>query len=82
MAASNATASAVWGQIEGDKSTKKKLKKYPIGYFHIDIAEVGTEQGQLYPFVVMDSGPVSSSASNSSKHFSNLYLTPSVTLWG
>jgi hypothetical protein len=27
---------------------------YPIGYFHIDIAEVRTEQGKLYPFVAID----------------------------
>jgi len=25
----------------GDKPNKKKFKVYPIGYFHIDIAEVG-----------------------------------------
>ena len=26
--------------VEGDKPAKKKFKAYPIGYFHIDIAEV------------------------------------------
>jgi hypothetical protein len=26
--------------VEGDKPAKKKFKRYPIGYFHIDIAEV------------------------------------------
>ena len=26
--------------VEGDKPAKKKFKSYPIGYFHIDIAEV------------------------------------------
>lgn len=26
--------------IEGDTSAKKRFKSYPIGYFHIDIAEV------------------------------------------
>ena len=26
--------------VEGAKPTKKKFKTYPIGYFHIDIAEV------------------------------------------
>jgi len=30
---------------------KKKFKAYPIGYFHIDIAEVRTEDGKLYMFV-------------------------------
>ena len=29
-------------EVEGDKPDKKKFKAYPIGYFHIDIAEVRT----------------------------------------
>lgn len=29
--------------IEGDRLAKKKFRQYPIGYFHIDIAEVRTE---------------------------------------
>jgi len=41
-------------EIEGDKKTKKKFKSYPIGYFHIDIAEVSTEEGKLYLFVAID----------------------------
>ncbi|MGH9440051.1 MAG: IS481 family transposase [Terriglobia bacterium] len=41
-------------EIEGDKPQKKKFKKYPIGYFHIDIAEVQTEEGKLYLFVAID----------------------------
>jgi hypothetical protein len=40
--------------IEGDKPAKKKFKSYPIGYFHIDIAEVQTEEGKLYLFVAID----------------------------
>ncbi len=41
--------------IEGNKSSKKKkFKIYPIGYFHIDIAEVRTEEGKLYMFVAID----------------------------
>jgi hypothetical protein len=39
---------------EGDKPQKKKFKPYPIGYFHIDIAEVRTEEGKLYLFVAID----------------------------
>ncbi len=39
---------------EGDKPVKKKFKKYPIGYFHIDTAEVRTEEGKLYLFVAID----------------------------
>jgi hypothetical protein len=41
-------------EVEGDKPAKKKFKKYPIGYFHIDIAEVQTEEGKLYLFVAID----------------------------
>ena len=40
--------------IEGDKPQKKKFKAYPIGYFHIDVAEVRTEQGKLHMFVAID----------------------------
>ena len=39
--------------MEGDKP-KKKFLAYPIGYFHIDIAEVRTEEGKLYLFVAID----------------------------
>ncbi|WP_310621695.1 IS481 family transposase [Flexibacterium corallicola] len=33
---------------------KKRFKAYPIGYFHIDIAEVRTAEGKLYLFVAID----------------------------
>ena len=41
-------------EIEGDKPARKQFKTYPIGYFHIDIAEVHTEEGRLYLFVAID----------------------------
>ena len=41
-------------EVEGDKPAKKAFKKYPIGYFHIDIAEVRTEEGKLHLFVAID----------------------------
>ncbi|KUZ71887.1 hypothetical protein WI38_26815 [Burkholderia ubonensis] len=41
-------------EVEGSKPTKKKFKRYPIGYFHIDIAEVQTAEGKLYLFVAID----------------------------
>jgi hypothetical protein len=41
-------------EIDGDKPVRKKFKTYPIGYFHIDIAEVRTEEGKLYLFVAID----------------------------
>jgi hypothetical protein len=40
--------------VEGDKPARKKFKSYPIGYFHIDVAEVRTEQGKLHMFVAID----------------------------
>lgn len=40
--------------MEGDKPAKKKFKRYPIGYFHIDIAEVRTGEGKLRLFVAID----------------------------
>ena len=40
--------------VEGDKPPKKKFKAYPIGFFHIDIAEVRTEEGKLYLYVAID----------------------------
>ena len=39
---------------QGEKPVKKKFKHYPIGYFHMDIAEVQTAQGKLYLFVAID----------------------------
>jgi hypothetical protein len=41
-------------EVEGDKPDKKKFKTYPIGYFHIDIAEVQTAEGKLYLYVAID----------------------------
>jgi transposase-like protein len=41
-------------EVEGDKQPKKKFKAYPIGYFHVDIAEVQTAEGKLYLFVAID----------------------------
>jgi hypothetical protein len=36
--------------VEGDKRVKNKFKTYPIGYFHIDIAEVQTAEGKSVVF--------------------------------
>lgn len=40
--------------MEGKKSSRKTFKHYPLGYVHIDIAEVRTEEGKLYLFVAID----------------------------
>lgn len=39
---------------EPTPANKKKFKQYPIGYFHIDIAEVRTAEGKLYLYVAID----------------------------
>ena len=41
-------------QSTGQTPAVKKFTSYPIGYFHIDIAEVQTEEGKLYLFVAID----------------------------
>lgn len=41
-------------ELEGDRPDKRKFKSYPIGFFHIDIAEVRTAQGKLYLYVAID----------------------------
>ena len=39
---------------EGQSPPKKKGKDYPIGYWHVDFAEVQTEEGRPYLFVAID----------------------------
>src|ERR671911_1497202 len=41
-------------EVEGEVSPKTKFKSYPIGFFHIDIAEVRTAEGKLYMLVAID----------------------------
>jgi transposase InsO family protein len=38
----------------GEKPKRSRFKAYPIGFFHIDIAEVHTGEGRLYLFVAID----------------------------
>lgn len=40
--------------LQGEKPSKQKFKAYPIGFFHIDITEVRTDEGKLYLFVAID----------------------------
>ena len=40
--------------IEGDKPKRQRFKRYPIGFFHIDIAEIQTAEGKLYLFAGID----------------------------
>jgi hypothetical protein len=41
-------------EVEGDKPGRKKFDTYPVGFFHIDLAEVRTAEGKLYLFVAID----------------------------
>jgi transposase InsO family protein len=40
--------------MAGEQPAKKRFKAYPIGYFHIDLAEVRTEEGKLSLSVATD----------------------------
>src|SRR5918998_6875116 len=40
--------------VECAEPKRSRFKAYPIGYFHLDIAEVHTEQGRLHLFVATD----------------------------
>jgi len=40
-------------EVEGNRPGKHKFKVYPIGYFHIDIAEVRTGEGKFCLFVAI-----------------------------
>ena len=40
--------------VEGDRPKRAKFRRYPIGFFHIDIAEVQTAEGKLFLFVAID----------------------------
>ena len=39
---------------DGQPPKKKKFKNYPMGYWHVDFAEVHTEEGKCYLFVAID----------------------------
>ena len=41
-------------EVDDGKPARRRFKAYPIGYFHIDIAEVRTAEGRLYLFVAID----------------------------
>ena len=41
-------------EVAGAKLQKKKFKVYPIGFIHIDLAEVQTAEGKLYLYVAID----------------------------
>jgi hypothetical protein len=41
-------------EVEGDKPKKKRFARYPIGDFHIDVAQVSTEEGKLPLFEAID----------------------------
>jgi hypothetical protein len=50
---------------ESTTSGKKRIKNYPIGFFHIDICEVRCEEGKLFLFVAIDRTSQSTERRNS-----------------
>src|ERR671912_1740522 len=53
-AACSATASLGCPTRRATSPSAPAIPAYPIGFFHIDIAEVHTEEGRLYLFVAID----------------------------
>ena len=41
-------------ETDGDKPQRSRFRRYPIGFFHLDIAEVRTGEGKLYLLVAID----------------------------
>ncbi len=41
-------------EVDGDKPKRSRFKTYPLGYFHIDLAEVHTAEERLYLLVAID----------------------------
>ena len=41
-------------ETKGEKQPKQKFDSYPIGFFHVDITEVRTDEGKLHLFVAID----------------------------
>ena len=41
-------------ETDGDKPQRSRFKRYPLGFFHLDIAEVRTGEGKLYLLVAID----------------------------
>ncbi len=39
---------------DGDKPAKQRFKRYPIGYFHIDIADLRSAEGKRRLFIAID----------------------------
>jgi hypothetical protein len=40
-------------EMDGDKPKRQKFKRYPMGYSHLDIAELRTNEGKLYLFLAI-----------------------------
>jgi hypothetical protein len=49
----NATGSAAC-RVSRPPPPRQQFRAYPLGYVHIDLAEVWTEEGKLYLFVAID----------------------------
>ena len=54
-------------QVEGEASPKRKFKAYPIGFFHVDIAEVQTRKASSISLSRSTAHPSSRSPSSSTR---------------
>ncbi len=54
ITACNAMTSSRLPLEEGDKPERKRFKRHPIGYFHVDIDELRTAEGKLHLFITID----------------------------
>lgn len=70
-------------EVGGDEPGKQAFKAYPIGFFHIDIAEVRTGEGKLYLWVAIDrSSATTTTATISCGNTSPPSWTPTTSLGG
>jgi hypothetical protein len=63
--------------IEGESGRKKPFKQYPIGYFHIDIAEVRTPRRASFTCLSQSIAPQSLLSLSSLKRLTDIRQRPS-----
>ena len=69
-------------ELTGDKPKRSRFADYAIGYFHVDIAEVRTEEGKLYLFVAIDRPGESGLSGQDRQADINVRKSPKGLFWG
>jgi hypothetical protein len=67
--------------VEGSKSARKKFKTYPIGFFHIGIAEVRTEGGKLQVWRAEDGSGEADECDDAARKLLFLVLRHAAKAW-